>query len=234
MKAMREDRAGGVSSSDRSVHQLFLMGSLGIMSVVLTFFVQTNGPLYGEVGVTHWIRDNTPGVVDLIAGLIDPALTDMAAPLVFIAIAFMVWWRWGRYPVLLLGLAGAFTGLTRVGDLVHRPRPTAAVEWSSYSVGSGGYPSGHAVFAVLVLGTIAVLSRRYSTPRASKVIVASMKLLIALTLWSRVSRLEHWPLDVVGGGLMATVGLVGIIWLHPRLRVFALARPHLRHLLRLD
>jgi membrane-associated phospholipid phosphatase len=209
------------------------MGALGAISVALTFLVRRDGPLYGEVGATRWMRDNTPSIVELFADLIDPALTDVAAPLVFVAIALMVWWRWGRYPVFLLGLAGVFTGLTRVGDLVHRPRPTSTVEWSDYSVGSGGYPSGHAVFAVLVLGTVAVLSRRYSTSRGSKWILRSMQILVGLTLWSRVSRLEHWPLDVVGGGLMAGVGLVGIVWLHPRLLAFASARPYLRHLLRL-
>jgi len=52
-----------------------------------------------------------------------------------------------------------------------------------------------------------------------------------LTLWSRVSRLEHWPLDVVGGGLMAAVGLVGIIWIHPRFATLALNRPRLGRLL---
>ena len=58
-----------------------------------------------------------------------------------------------------------------------------------------------------------------------------MQLLIGLTLWSRVSRLEHWPLDVVGGGLMAAVGLVGIIWIHPRFATLALNRPRLSRLL---
>ena len=63
-------------------------------------------------------------------------------------------------------------------------------------------------------------------------IVGAMTLLIAVTSWSRVSRLEHWPLDVVGGGLMAAAGLMGIIWLHPRLAALAAGRPLLCRLLR--
>ena len=74
------------------------------------------------------MHGNTPVAVDRFADLIDPALTDMAAPVVFVAIALLVWWRWGRYPAVLLGLAGACTGLTRLGDLVNRPRPTSTVE----------------------------------------------------------------------------------------------------------
>ena len=132
------------------------------VSIALTLAVRRDGPLYGEIGTTQWMRDNTPSVVDLFADLIDPALTDIAAPLVFVVIVSVVWWRWGRYPAVLLGMAGACTGLTRVGDLVHRPRPTTTVGWSDYSFGNGGYPSGHAVFVVLVLGTVAVLARHLS------------------------------------------------------------------------
>ena len=166
-----------------------------------------------------------------LAGFIDPVLTDTAAPVVFVAITLLVWWRWGRYPAVLLGLAGACTGLTRLGDLVERPRPTPTVEWSGYSFGNGGYPSGHVVFAVLVLGTVAVLARRHARPRAAMWIVGAMQLLIAVTSWTRVSRLEHWPLDVVGGGLMAAAGLLGIIWLHPRLAAMVAGRPLLGRLL---
>ena len=220
-----------MSTSRGSRSHLALGGVLVMASIALTLAVRRDGPLYGEVGTTKWMRDNTPSVVDLFADLIDPALTDIAAPLVFVVIVSVVWWRWGRYPAVLLGMAGACTGLTRVGDLVHRPRPTTTVGWSDYSFGNGGYPSGHAVFVVLVLGTVAVLARHHSTPRASKWIVGSMQLLIGLTLWSRVSRLEHWPLDVVGGGLMAAVGLVGIIWIHPRFATLALNRPRLGRLL---
>jgi membrane-associated phospholipid phosphatase len=156
----------------------------------------------------------------------------MAAPVMFVAIVILVWWRWGRYPAVLLGLAGACTGLTRLGDLVERPRPTQSVEWSGYSFGNGGYPSGHVVFSVLVLGTVAVLARRHAAPRTAMWIVGAMTLLITVTSWSRVSRLEHWPLDVVGGGLMAAAGLMGIIWLHPRLATLVAGRPLLCRLLR--
>ena len=62
-------------------------------------------------------------------------------------------------------------------------------------------------------------------------IVGAMQLLIAVTSWTRVSRLEHWPLDVVGGGLMAAAGLLGIIWLQPHLAALAAGRPLLCRLL---
>ena len=208
-----------------------LIGALVASSTALSVAVRGDGPLPGEVATARWMHEHTPAAVDLFAGFIDPVLTDTAAPVVFVAITLLVWWRWGRYPAVLLGLAGVCTGLTRLGDLVERPRPTPTVEWSGYSFGNGGYPSGHVVFSVLVLGTVAVLARRHATPRIAMWIVGSMQLLIAVTSWSRVSRLEHWPLDVVGGGLMAAAGLLGIIWLHPRLAAMVAGRPLLGRLL---
>jgi len=207
-------------------------GALVASSTALTLAARREGPLPGEVATARWMHENTPAAVDRFADLIDPVLTDMAAPVVFVAIFLLVWWRWGRYPAVLLGLAGACTGLTRLGDLVERPRPTPTVEWSGYSFGNGGYPSGHVVFTVLVLGAVAVLARRHANPRTAMWIVGSMQLLIAVTSWTRVSRLEHWPLDVVGGGLMAAAGLLGIIWLYPRLSALAAGRPLLCRLLR--
>ena len=209
-----------------------LIGALVASSTALSVAVRGDGPLPGEVATARWMHENTPAAVDLFAGFIDPVLTDTAAPVVFVAITLLVWWRWGRYPAVLLGLAGVCTGLTRLGDLVERPRPTPTVEWSGYSFGNGGYPSGHVVFSVLVLGTVAVLARRHAPPRTATWIVGTMTLLMAVTSWSRVSRLEHWPLDVVGGGLMAAAGLMGIIWLHPRLAALAAGRPLLCRLLR--
>ena len=213
------------------LHQRILFGALVASSTALTLAVRSDGPLPGEVATTRWMNGDTPAAVDRFADLIDPALTDMAAPVVFVTILLLVWWRWGRYPAVMLGLAGACTGLTRLGDLVQRPRPTPTVEWSGYSFGNGGYPSGHVVFSVLVLGTVALLARRHATSRIATWIMGAMSILIAVTSWTRVSRLEHWPLDVVGGGLMAAAGLLGISWLHPRLAAMVARRPLLGRLL---
>jgi MFS superfamily sulfate permease-like transporter len=101
-------------------------------SVALTLAVRADGPLYGEVGMARWMRDNTPPAIDLFAEIVDPAITHIWLTLVLGAIVLLVWWRWGRYPAVILGLAGALTGLTRVGDLVNRPRPTSAVTWTDH------------------------------------------------------------------------------------------------------
>ena len=206
---------------------LFLASSVG-----LTMAVRGDAPLYGEVGMSRWMRDNTPAIIDLFGKISDPVITDINAPLVFVAIVLLVLWRWGRYAAAVVTLAGALTGLTRVGDLVNRPRPTAEVTWSEYSFGNGGYPSGHVVFTVLILGTIAVLARHHATLRTATFLTVTILLLIVLTSWSRISRLDHWPLDVAGGILMGSTGLLVVAWLHPHIAAFANSQPSLKRLLR--
>ncbi len=177
--------------------------TLVAVSAALTFAARGDGPFPGEVGLTLWMHRNTPGPVDAIGGLLDPLLTDLTAPAVLTAVVLLTWWRWGRHAAIVTCTSGALTALTRIGDLVQRPRPTPSGAWSSYSYGNGGYPSGHVVFTVIVLGTVVVLARRYSTSAAASLITSAVGLLITVTVWTRVSRLEHWPLDVIGGLAMA-------------------------------
>jgi membrane-associated phospholipid phosphatase len=181
---------------------------LVILSIGCTFLARGDGPAIGEASVTRWMSRNSPFFVDFFASVSDPLLTDLAAPIVFIFLVLTVWYLWGRYPAVILGLAGAFTGLTRIGDLVHRPRPTSNGEWIEYSFGNGGYPSGHVIFSVLIFGTIWILSIKHTSIFVSKFIGFGFLTIVILTCWSRVSELEHWPLDVVGGLFMSSAALI--------------------------
>ena len=66
-------------------------------------------------------------------------------------------------------------------------------------------------FTVLVFGTIWTLSTSNVSSRVSKWIARSVLLLIILTCWSRISELEHWPLDVAGGLFMSAAALIVIV-----------------------
>ncbi len=190
--------------------------------------------MYGEAATTRWVSRNTPSFVDFFASVSDPLLTDIAAPIVFVFLVLVIWYFWGRYPAVILGLAGAFTGLTRIGDLVHRPRPTSDGEWIEYSFGNGGYPSGHVIFSVLIFGTIWALSTTNTSRRASKQVGIAFAAIVILTCWSRVSELEHWPLDVIGGLFMSCAALILVISVNKRLPNLLRADSSLRPLLGLD
>lgn len=202
-----------------------------VLTVGLTALVRRDGPLPGEVGLTLWMDRNTPLPVDLVGDVLDPLVTDLSAPLVFLAVVALVWWRWGWHATTILGAAGALTALTRAGDLVQRPRPTASGTWTSYTFGSGGYPSGHVVFTVLVTGTVALLARRHSTPTVARRLRVLAVALVAVTCWTRISHLEHWPLDVVGGLLAASLALYGVAWLERSIDPLTAPYPRIRLLL---
>ena len=199
-----------------------------VVSVALTLAARGEGPFAGERGLTMWMHRNTPGPVDALGGLLNPLVTDLTAPLVFGVIGLLVWWRWGRHAATVLGLAGAFTALTRIGDLVERPRPTATGAWTDYHYGNGGYPSGHVVFTVLVLGTVVVLARRHSSPLVARRLAVVTVVLSALTTWTRISSLAHWPLDVFGGLAMASAALCGVAYVISRLDPLSAGHPRLR------
>ena len=201
------------------------------LGVALTLAVRGDGPLPGEVGLSRWAQANTPGILDPVASLLDVLLTDLAAPAVFVLLVALVWWAWGRYPAAVLALAGAATGLTRIADLVERPRPTPSLRWSSYSFGSGGYPSGHAVFVVLVFGTLALLARRHLPGPTGRRLAVAFWGLTAFTCWLRVSRLEHWPADILGGILLSLPALLAVAWLEPRIPRYLANRPILARFL---
>ena len=186
-------------------------------SVTSTFAARGDGPFAGETGVTLWIHRHSPGSVDRIGDVLEPLFTDLAAPAIFAATCLFVGWRWGLRAIAVLGLAGVLTALTRVGDLVQRPRPTASGSWSSYAYGNGGYPSGHVVFVALISGTLAILARRHASTATARWVAGMGATLAMVTSWTRVSHLEHWPLDVVGGLTMAGAALYGVATFDHRL-----------------
>ena len=207
---------------------------LVILSIGCTFLARGDGPAIGEASVTRWMSRNSPFFVDFFASVSDPLLTDLAAPIVFIFLVLTVWYLWGRYPAVILGLAGAFTGLTRIGDLVHRPRPTSNGEWIEYSFGNGGYPSGHVIFSVLIFGTIWILSIKHTSIFVSKFIGFGFLTIVILTCWSRVSELEHWPLDVVGGLFMSSAALILVNFVNKAMPNLISESSSLKQLLGLD
>jgi membrane-associated phospholipid phosphatase len=188
-------------------------------AVAFSIAVSKKGILWGEIGMSRWMHENTPHFVEVLGDGIDAPITDIGAPLIFLAISILIYWRWGRYATLGIVLAGFMTGLTRISDIVARSGPNEDFIFytSKYIYGEGGYPSGHVVYAVMVFGMIAFLAEKHSKVRTVAVVKYSMFLLILLNLWTRISGLHHWPGDVIGGLLLSGPALLAVIWLYNRL-----------------
>ncbi len=202
-----------------------------ILAVLVTLVVRRDGPVVGEVGLTLWMHRNSPAPIDFLGEVLDPMVTDVTAPILFAAICLLVGWRWGRHAATVLGLAGAFTALTRIGDIVERPRPTSSGTWADYAFGNGGYPSGHVVFTVLILGTLALLARRHSTDSVARYLKLFGVVVLIVTSWTRISLLKHWPLDVIGAFLMASFTFCLVLRIERSIDVATIGRPGLRRLL---
>jgi undecaprenyl-diphosphatase len=136
--------------------------------------------------------------------------------LVVVVIGIVVWWRIGRLEAIMIPVGGLITLVNTALKLaINRPRPSAdLVHVLSHEQGNG-FPSGHAFFAILILGLTAYFICINLKNRVLRMLVlAGLIALILLIGTSRVYLGVHWPSDVIGGYLIGGVFLTALIWFH--------------------
>jgi undecaprenyl-diphosphatase len=160
-----------------------------------------------DVAVLQWFgAHRSPGVdrAMLEITFLGTFLVDIT--IVGVAATFL-WLTQHRYSATLL-LASTVGGvlLNNVLKLgFSRPRPEV-LTWQAQVVTSS-FPSGHAMSAAVVYGTVAYLAARLQRRRASRVVTMLVALvLIALICVSRLYLGVHYPSDVIAGVL------VGFAW----------------------
>ena len=80
---------------------------------------------------------------------------------------------------------------------------------------SNGFPSGHAMFSIMVLGLLAYfIFINVKNHILRTVILIGLVALILLIGVSRVYLGVHWPSDVVGGYIIGGALLTGLIWFY--------------------
>lgn len=107
--------------------------------------------------------------------------------------------------LLVASTAGAILLNNALKLMYHRPRPTV-FEWQTHAL-SSSFPSGHAMSATVVYGTVAYLLMRLQKRRWTRVLTLCFA--VALVLLVCVTRLYlgvHYPSDVIGGII------VGLAW----------------------
>ncbi|GHH83641.1 hypothetical protein GCM10018781_71270 [Kitasatospora indigofera] len=200
--------------------------AFGVLALLLA--LHGWGPFAAESWLHDWAVTHRPAWAVRVAGTVTdlgtgvPPYTAAVAAGVLLARGAgpgrrRIWWLCG--PVLVLALGQ----LLRRGLMLAfaRPRPPAA-DWVGASPSGYAFPSGHAFTGALAAGLLAwavlrTARRRLALPVALLLGVAA----VAVGL-SRVYLGVHWPLDVLGGWLLAAGWFVLCLALVPP----ALRRAH--------
>ena len=123
--------------------------------------------------------------------------------------AVLTWRRWRRWAIAL-PLAMLGTGALQLAAkwAVDRPRPSLAA-W--------GFPSGHVLSLVVLLGLGVYLAWTAGAGRRTRGLCCAAAALTLLAVgWSRLYLEAHWLSDLVGGLSLGLAYLLGIIWVLER------------------
>jgi undecaprenyl-diphosphatase len=160
-----------------------------------------------DVAVLEWLGAHRTPVVDEAMLEITFLGTGLVVLVIVGVAALFLYLTQHRYSAWLL-LASTAGGIILNNVLklgFARPRPTV-LEWQAHAM-SSSFPSGHAMSAAVVYGTVAYLAARLQKHRASRVatmLVAAI--LIFLICLSRLYLGVHYPSDVIAGVC------VGLAW----------------------
>lgn len=210
-----------VSTQRVRTESLLLLGSAVVilaLGAVLTAYVRGQSLLPGELATTRWLSSLDSAVVLAISEFLDVISNFDVAPVLFAILVPIVWFLWGRPAVILFGISGSLTGVTRIINLADRARPTEDLRFEEIVTEAGIYPSGHVVYGVLVFGMLAYLAYKHMRPGIGRTSLIVFLTAIAILMGpSRVIELDHWPADTVGSYLLSIPFLLILIWLdrHP-------------------
>ena len=189
-----------------------LLAALGVLSL----FAHQRPFFAWDVNIAGWVLDIPGSDVDTFMGAISwPGNKISILTTVFIATAVVTWRLGWRAGLLMLSVALVIGVNEEFKELIDRPRPGELVSTDNKS-----FPSGHALYVVLLSGVTWLLAISRMSKRSHR-----LTLIAALVVWavlagtSRIYLEQHWPSDVLGGYLLGAAVLWVMAWIMPKLRI---------------
>jgi undecaprenyl-diphosphatase len=195
------------------VFGIFLLSGAAIALVFTWAFAKLAGRVRSgstqafDDSVMSWIAAHQNPVMQQIMLEFTALGTGTVVAVIVIVSSTFLWLNKHKHSALLLIIATfggiVLNGLLKLG--FDRPRPQI-FKWGTYAM-SSSFPSGHAMSAVIVYGTVAYLAARLQRRAASRVLtLVFAALIIALICASRMYLGVHYPSDIAAGLV------IGLAW----------------------
>ncbi|MEP6622398.1 MAG: phosphatase PAP2 family protein [bacterium] len=203
------------------VHAQTFYGAVGIflvagavVAVVATMgfselaeHVLAGGTQTFDVAILQWLHAHQSPMLTALMIEMTYLGTGTVVMMIVIIVALFLWHTEHKHSsrLLLAATAGNILLNGALKFIYHRPRP-AVFDWQTTAV-SSSFPSGHAMSATVVYGTVAYLVMRLQKHHWSRVLtLGAAILLILLICLTRLYLGVHYPSDVIGGII------VGLAW----------------------
>jgi undecaprenyl-diphosphatase len=176
---------------------ILLLGALALAVVAAG-----EGILPGDIAISRAIQRPPSGAIDRMASVASLVGADFPSAAIIAVIGIGLLIILGRRDLaLFVSAAVAFRAIGPVLKvLIASPRPSAEAVVVVANSDGMGFPSGHALGAALLYGTVAVLAPQVVPDRlAARAIQVVSIAVMALIALSRVRLGVHWPSDVAGG-----------------------------------
>lgn len=193
-----------------------IIGLLAILSLIVSIYARFTAQFPGDLYLTLRLQSINNHFLLSVMQWISFIFGGWCSVLVVVIIGILVWWRIGRLEAILIAVAGLFTLIDVPLKLViDRPRPSINLVQVLIHMPDNGFPSGHAIFAMVILGLLAYfIFTNVKNYILRTVVLTGLIVLILLVGSSRVYLGVHWPSDVIGGYLIGGTLLTVLIWFY--------------------
>ncbi len=203
----RDGRAVHVDPSPRVTTLLVLV------TLLLSAAAAGERVLFGDVALARWIQRAPDPPAGTVAAFADGIGTVPALALAaLVAAAVFAFARRPRAAAILV-LAALLRALNPLlKSVFDSPRPDDELVRVTERASGSGFPSGHAMGAMLLYGGIAYLAPMLVGPRRRRIVQIPAITILLVVGFGRVYTGAHWPSDVLGGYLWGAIVLTLVAW----------------------